>query len=72
MMRTVLLDVEVNAMTQRWGLVSNLLKKAPDDGIRNRCVLLVARNRCAGAEARKSSALLGLWDGGETPTSGQD
>lgn len=24
MMRTVLLDVEVNVMTQRWGLVSNL------------------------------------------------
>lgn len=69
MMRTVLLDArEVNVMTQRWGLVINLLKKAPDDGLRNRCVLLVARNRCAVAEARKSGALLGPWEGGETPT----
>lgn len=44
------------------------LKKAPDDGIRNWCAEVEARNGCAVAEATESGALQGLWEGGETPT----
>lgn len=46
-----------NAMTQRPVSVRNLLQKAPDEGIGNRCAVIEARTRCAVVQARKGGAL---------------